>query len=182
MHRRYLLLSAILFAQLANSQPETPAPDSTLEVRVTYAGAGVVDSSHKLYVMLWDTPDFAKDDSKLKPLDAKAITAQTGSVQFTKIKKNPVYISMAYDPQGGYAGQVPAPAGTFADTLLPTPFEIAETAGVSTPVARLTPMDPARGLVSSLTAGIGWVTCCWLPTPYSANTELVNPEGMTTVT
>jgi hypothetical protein len=111
MHRRKFLLSATLFAQLAKSQPATPAPDSTLEVRVSYFGAGVVDPSHKLYVMLWDTPDFAKDDSKLKPLDSKAITAKSASVQFTKIKKNPVYISIVYDPRGGYAGKVPVPAG-----------------------------------------------------------------------
>jgi hypothetical protein len=112
MHRRkFLLLSATVFAQLAKTQPATPAPDSTLEVRVSYGGAGVVDPSHKLYVMLWDTPDFAKDDSKLKPLDSKAITAKSASVQFTKIKKNPVYISMVYDPRGGYAGKVPVSAG-----------------------------------------------------------------------
>ncbi len=110
MHRRKFLLSATLFAQLAKSQPLTPAPDSTLDVRISYAGAGVVDPSHKLYVMLWDTPDFAKDDSRLKPLDSKAITAKSGTVQFTKIKKNPVYISMAYDPSGAYTGQVPVPA------------------------------------------------------------------------
>jgi hypothetical protein len=106
-----LLLSATLFTQLAQSQPATPAADSTLEVRVSYAGAGVVDASHKLYVMLWDTPDFAKDDSKLKPVDSKAVTAKSGSVQFARIKKNPVYISMVYDPRGVYDGKVPVPAG-----------------------------------------------------------------------
>jgi hypothetical protein len=111
MHRRNFLLSAILFLQLANSQPATPTPDSNLEVRVNYAGAGVVDPMHKLYVMLWDTPDFAKDDTKLKPLDSKAITAKSGLIQFTKIKKNPVYISMVYDPRGDYDGKVPVSAG-----------------------------------------------------------------------
>jgi hypothetical protein len=111
MHRRKFLLSAILFAQLAKTQPANPAPDSTLEVRVSYGGAGIVDASHKLYVMLWGDPDFAKDDSKLRPLDSKALTAKSASVQFSKIKKNPVYISIVYDPSGGYAGKVPVPAG-----------------------------------------------------------------------
>jgi hypothetical protein len=111
MHRRKFLLSAALFTQLAQSQPPIPAPDSTLEVRVSYADAGVVDPANKLYVMLWDTPDFAKDDSKLKPLDSRAITGKSAPVQFTKIKKNPVYISIVSDPRGGYAGKVPVPAG-----------------------------------------------------------------------
>jgi hypothetical protein len=129
MYRRHFLLSATLFAHLAKSQPQTPALDSTLEVRVTYTGAGVVDPAHKLYVMLWDTPDFAKDDSKLKPLDAKAVTTKSAAVRFTKIKKGPVYISMVYDPQGGYTGKVPAPANASiglysSEQGIPTPIEL----------------------------------------------------------
>jgi hypothetical protein len=129
MHRRHFLLSATVFAQLAKSQPQTPAPDSTLEVRVSYTGEGVVDPSHKLYVMLWDTPDFAKDGSKLKPVDSKAVTTKSAAVQFTKIKKSPVYISMVYDPQGRYTGKVPAPpeasVGLYSSEQgIPTPIEL----------------------------------------------------------
>jgi hypothetical protein len=129
MYLRHVLLSATLFAQLAHSQPQAPAPDSTLEVRVTYTGAGVVDSSHKLYVLLWDTPDFAKDDSKLKPLESKAVTTKSAAVQFTKIKKSPAYISLVYDPQGGYTGKIPAPANASiglysSEQGIPTPIEL----------------------------------------------------------
>jgi hypothetical protein len=118
MQRRPLLVLAALFTQLAVSQPQAPAADSTLEIRVSYAGGGVVDSSHKLYIMLWDTPDFAKDDSKFKPLDSKALTSKSGSVQFSKIKKGPVYVSMSYSP----------------NTAAPSVFLYSTEQGIPTPI------------------------------------------------
>jgi hypothetical protein len=107
----------------------TSAPGFPLEVRVSYGGTGVVDPSHKLYVMLWDIADFAKEDSKLRPIDSRSITAKSGSVRFTKIKKNPVYISMVYDSRSGYAGNVPVPTeasiGLYSSEQgIPTPIPL----------------------------------------------------------
>jgi hypothetical protein len=111
MKRRELLFSALLLATPAVAQTNAPTQDSTLVVRVTYAGEGQVNPSHKLYVAVWDTPDFIKDDSKLQPLDSKAVTSKTSTVQFTGLKKNPVFVSLVYDPAGTYDGNSRPPAG-----------------------------------------------------------------------
>lgn len=70
-------------------------------------------------------------------------------------------------------------AGISDDSFLPMSREITPMAGWTTPVARLTPMEPARPFVSNSMAGIGGADPAGLPAPYSASTEFVNPAGMT---
>ena len=69
---------------------------STPEVHVNYTGSGSVDQTHKIYIVLWDSPEFVKlgvNDSK--PIAVMPLTSKSGTVTFKDVEKNPVYVSMA---------------------------------------------------------------------------------------
>jgi hypothetical protein len=112
MDRRNFLLAgtaAFVFALAAGAQTE----NSKLIVQVSYTGSGTVDESHKVYVALWDTPDFMKDSgSGIMPIDIKAVTSKSAAAQFDDVKKNPVYVSMVYDPTGKWEATSAPPAGS----------------------------------------------------------------------
>jgi hypothetical protein len=109
MDRRNFLLSGTVFvsAMIARAQTES----SKLEVQVSYMGSGTVDESHKVYVVLWDSPDFIKGDTGGPPIGMKTVTSRSGVAQFSNIQKNPVYISMVYDPSGKWDGASAPPTG-----------------------------------------------------------------------
>ena len=108
--RNFMLAGASLCSALAaNSQTK----GASLIVRVSYTGSGTVDESHKIYVALWDSPDFVKDSAgSMEPMAAKPVASKSGSVRFDDISKNPVYVSMAYDPTGAWQADRPPPAGS----------------------------------------------------------------------
>ncbi len=109
--KRILVLAgtaAILFAFAGSAQ----TGNSNLAVDVSYTGAGTVDGSHKIYVALWDTPDFLKDSSSVMPIEVKAVTSKSATAQFDNVSKNPVYVSMAYDPTGKWEAMSPPPSGS----------------------------------------------------------------------
>jgi hypothetical protein len=110
LHRRSFIASGLLSSvTMANA---FAAKGSTLQVRVTYAGSGTVDDAHKLYVALWDTPDFVKDASGTMPIALKFVTAKSAAAEFADLDKSPVYLSMAFDPSGKWDAQSEPPSGT----------------------------------------------------------------------
>jgi hypothetical protein len=117
MNRRLFLLSGTaglsLFPVLAQTSSGSKAPGSTLEVHVNYTGAGSVDQAHKIYVVLWDSPDFVKPSSNdMAPFAVATLSSKSGATNFKDIEKNPVYVSMAYDPTGNWQGDSQPPVGT----------------------------------------------------------------------
>jgi len=95
----------------------------TVQVEINYTGSGTVDANHKLYVALWDSPDFNGN-----PTDVKALESKHGTVTFTGIQKSPVFVSTAYDPNGKWDAQSPPPSGSsigMYSTKPPTPEPIA---------------------------------------------------------
>jgi hypothetical protein len=110
MDRRSFLVSGTVFASTLTALAQSES--SKLVVQVSYTGSGTVDESHKVYVVLWDTPDFVKEDaSGSQPIALKGVTAKSAAVQFDDVQKNPVYISMVYDPTGKWEGTTAPPAG-----------------------------------------------------------------------
>jgi hypothetical protein len=108
--RNFMLAGASLFSALAAA---AQGKGASLIVRVSYAGSGTINDSHKIYVALWDSPDFVKDHSgSMEPMVVKPISSKSGSVRFDDVQKNPVYVSMAYDPTGAWQADSPPPAGT----------------------------------------------------------------------
>jgi hypothetical protein len=112
MNHRSFFLCAITLLPLAGVLAQTPKA-AVLEVHVTYTGAGTVDESHKLYVALWDTPDFTKEGaSGIAPIAVMPINSKSGTATFADIQKNPVYVGLIYDPTGKWDNQSEPPSGT----------------------------------------------------------------------
>ena len=106
--RKFCVCAAMLIAALtAHAQ----TGNFKLDVQTKYTGSGTVDESHKVYVALWDTPDFMKGDSGSMPLSIKGVTSKSDVAQFSDISKSPVYISLMYDSSGKWDAASPPPAG-----------------------------------------------------------------------
>lgn len=101
----------VLFSSVpAFAQDKQPGP--AIEVQVNYLGSGRVDGKHKIFIILWDSPDFIKGGGVM-PVSIKSTDSNTGTVTFSDIKTMPAYIGSAYDSTGGWDGKSgPLPAGT----------------------------------------------------------------------
>lgn len=83
----------------------------TLQVQLRYTGSGTVDEAHKIFVALWDSPDFTTNGTP--PVAIKTATSKNGTVTFSDVQKVPAYVSAAYDASGHWDGQSgPPPTGT----------------------------------------------------------------------
>ena len=110
MNRRNFMLAgtALFSAMAANAESK----GAKLTVHVTYTGSGTVDQSHKIYVVLWDSPDFVKTSGgSMEPLAVMPVTSKSGVARFDDVQKNPVYISVAYDPTGAWEAKSEPPIG-----------------------------------------------------------------------
>ncbi len=111
LHRRSFITAGLL-SSIAVSNTFA-AKGSALHAHVTYTGSGTVDDAHKLYVAVWDTPDFVKEGSNgTTPIALKFVTAKSAVAEFTDLDKSPVYVSMAFDPTGKWDAQSDPPSGT----------------------------------------------------------------------
>lgn len=93
----------ILVALLAPAQQSL-----SLQVQIRYTGSGTVDATHKIFVALWDSPDFTGGP----PAAVQSTNSKNGSVTFSDLQKSPVYVSAAYDPSGQWDASSPPPPGS----------------------------------------------------------------------
>ncbi len=117
MNRRLFILfgaACLCFSPaFAQNSSEGSHQASTLEVHVDYSGSGSVDQAHKIYVVLWDSPDFVKPSGPGSgPLAVESLSSKSGTANFKNVEKNPVYVSMAYDPSGNWQGNTEPPVGS----------------------------------------------------------------------
>jgi hypothetical protein len=136
MDRRDFLLSGtiFIFTLTAGAQDK----NSKLEVQVSYTGSGTVDESHKVYVVLWDNPNFITEEAGAPPIELKAVASKSAAVQFSDIPASPVYVSMVYDPTGKWDATSPPPSGSSLGFYAiepgkpaPIPMEPGKTAKIS---------------------------------------------------
>jgi len=107
------IASAFLFLSLLNGQTPAATGDSTLQVHLDYTGSGTVDKDHVINVVVWDSPDFVKPGTEMKPpIAEKQLSSKSGTVKFEHLSQNPVYVSCAYDPAGNWKGGSPPPDGS----------------------------------------------------------------------
>jgi hypothetical protein len=105
--------------QLGRAQ-EKSSTGGSLGVKVNYTGSGLVDDKHKIFVFLFDSPDFVRGGAA--PFASKATTSKNGAVTFTDVAKSTVYVSTVYDPSGQYDGQSgPPPSGSSLGLYSKTP-------------------------------------------------------------
>lgn len=114
MGKHFLLvlgLSALAVLMTAAPPQDEKAADRVLKVKLNYTGVGPVDDKHKIFVALWDSPDFTTGGAI--PIATDGTSAKDGTVTFHNVTKSPVYASAAYDPKGTWDGQSgPPPSGS----------------------------------------------------------------------
>jgi len=116
-----LMLAGLLIKASEQGKPGDKATGGrTLKVKLHYTGTGTVDEKHKIFVVLFDTPDFVKGGAM--PLDVQSATEKDATVTFTALQSSPVYAASSYDPSGGYDGQSgPPPSGASLGMYSKTP-------------------------------------------------------------
>jgi hypothetical protein len=124
MERRLFAIStAALMALLAtplNAPSQETHASYTLQVRVNYTGSGTVDEQHKIYIVLWDSPDFTKGENMM-PAAIQSTSMKHGTVTFDAIAKSPTYVSSVYDPTGQWDAQSAPPEGSSLGLYSKTP-------------------------------------------------------------
>lgn len=117
-----LLVAATVAAQTSTTK--------SLEVTITYEGAGEVDETHRIHVFVFDTPPSPDG----LPVGMSSLGENGGSLTFSALYSSPVYVAVVYDDVGGYdpnyvgPPQASAPIGMYADaeTGEPAPIELSE--------------------------------------------------------
>ena len=82
----------------------------TVKVTVTYKGkAGTVDSSHQLWIWLFDTPNIGPG---AMPIAQLSLTKNGTEALFDGVAGDKVYVAVAFDEKGVMVGEGPPPTGT----------------------------------------------------------------------
>jgi hypothetical protein len=102
-----LLAPTALSAEREGAQDKPDAQG--VNVTVKYTGKGTVDATHKLWVWLFDNPNIGPESI---PIGEQAIEKNGGTARFVGVSSKAVYIAVAYDEKGGFAGQAPPPPGS----------------------------------------------------------------------
>jgi hypothetical protein len=105
-----LLAGLVPAAGSLNAAPiATSVTAGTVKVTVTYKGKGKVDTSHKLWVWLFDSPNIGAGSM---PIGQLALDANGTDAVFENVAGDKVYVAVAFDEQGAMMGDAPPPPGT----------------------------------------------------------------------
>jgi hypothetical protein len=113
------LFSVAIVALLASlAQPAAPlnaAPPAgtlaagTVKITIRYTGKGTIDSSHKLWVWAFDSPNIGAGSM---PVAQLALDKNDADAVFEGVAADKVWIAAAFDESGGMVGDAPPPSGT----------------------------------------------------------------------
>lgn len=120
----------------AEKAPEKAPASRTLKVKLKYTGPGTVDDKHRIFVFVFDTPDFVRREDVM-PIGSDSGSAKDAILTFNDVSASPVYLIAVYDPTGGYEGMSKPPTGCSLGIYGATPGEpgaIAIEAGKTTQV------------------------------------------------
>lgn len=120
---RWFVLLAVVTAMAGFSLAQS-STTKTLEAKVTYTGAGEVDSTHAIHVYLFDTPDIS---SGAMPIGWNSSHKNGAAVTMSGISAGTVYLVVAYGEYDVTTG--PPPSGTPVSFYIPrnpspTPIEM----------------------------------------------------------
>jgi len=108
------------------AQAQTKSAAGTLNIRIDYTGSGKVDDKHQIVIFLFDSPDFVKGEGM--PFLAKFASSKSETVKIDDLTTSPVYIAVAFTPDGSYDGTSgPPPSGSSLGMYMkepPTPAPI----------------------------------------------------------
>ena len=109
-----------LLATPRNGMSQNSNASYKLRVHANYTGTGKVDEKHKVYVVLWDSPDFVTTGG-VTPVAIQSIPSKDGAVTFNDVEKTPAYVSAVYDPSGQWDAQSSPPEGSSLGLYSKTP-------------------------------------------------------------
>ena len=111
-----LLAGLVPAAGALNAAPiATSVTAGTVKVTVTYKGKGKVDTSHKLWVWLFDSPNIGAGSM---PIDQISLDANGADAVFENVAGDKVYIAVAFDETGAMMGDAPPPTGSPIGVLI----------------------------------------------------------------
>jgi hypothetical protein len=115
------LLTTAILAPAAQEKPaEKKVATRTLKVKLNYTGSGQVDDKHRIFLFVFDSPDFVQGN--VMPIGAASASAKDETVVFSDLTQSPVYVVATYDPAGNYDGQSgPPPSGSSMGMYMKTP-------------------------------------------------------------
>ncbi len=87
---------------------QASADKRTIQVDIDYTGSGIVNTSHKIYVALWDSSDMSGGP----PAAVLSLNSKKGTVTFSDVQRVPAFVSAAHDPTGNWDAQSPPPSGS----------------------------------------------------------------------
>jgi hypothetical protein len=107
-----------------------PGERTTVNVTAQYTGKGTVDDGHRIWIWLFDSPDFTSGQAM--PLAEQSLAENGTTAVFSGIGASQVWIAVAYDERGGFMGSAPPPSGapvsTYIENGAPAPVAPGETA------------------------------------------------------
>ena len=113
---KQLLVVTAVAAFLAGLQPPSAvhaaAPEmraGNVKVTLRYTGKGTVDSSHKLWLWLFDTPNIG---AQSMPIDQISLDKNDADAVFEGVMPSQVWLAVAFDQQGAMTGNEPPPSGS----------------------------------------------------------------------
>lgn len=115
-HALSLVLTVLIVATLAPTGGRvSAAPLAThvtagaVKVTVTYKGKGKVDTAHKLWVWIFDSPNIGAGSM---PIDQISLDKNGADAVFENVAGETVYIAAAFDESGSMQGDAPPPTGS----------------------------------------------------------------------
>ena len=107
--RHFFFLTLSVFVLLLKGSNADPN-QRTLKVNLHYTGTVTVDEKHKVFVLLFNSPDFMQGEGK--PVEIHAASAKDETLTFSDLKDSPVYAAVVLDPSGQYGGWSQPPSGS----------------------------------------------------------------------
>ncbi len=101
----------------------------TLQVKVEYQGQGPVDPDHRIWIFVFDNPNFGQGGSM--PIAMASSDTNGKVVEIGGLSADTVYIATMYDEAGGYLAMGPpspgTPVGVHGDATGPKGIALADT-------------------------------------------------------
>ena len=124
-----VLLIAVVTRPLA-AEPE-PSRAGDVKVTVKYTGKGTVDAGHRLWVWVFDAPQIGPGAI---PIAEMSLDKNGDTAAFTNLSAGKVWIAIAFDVAGGFAGAAPPPVGSPVTLYMEKGMPAAVTPGTDTAV------------------------------------------------
>ena len=96
-------------APIAAESHRGVAAGGAVTITVHYKGQGTVDSQHKLWIWVFDTPNIGP---AAMPVREESLAASGGSVLVDGLTEDRVWIAVGYDERGGSTGNAPPAPGS----------------------------------------------------------------------